>query len=135
MRTIVMVLILTAAYTIRADVTVSDKLIDRLIILESKGKNIVGDQGRAFGKLQIWEVVVQDVNRIYRKHYKHSDAFNTKKAREICRLYLVHYGKVYERQTGRKAGDVILARIWNGGPDGYKDEATIAYVQKLRKIN
>ena len=68
-------------------------LIDALIQVESNGNvEAVGDNGKAFGCLQIWNIVIQDVNRIYKTRYKHKDAFNKNKSKQICRLYLTHWG-------------------------------------------
>ena len=109
-------------------------LIDALIQVESNGNvEAVGDNGKAFGCLQIWNIVIQDVNRIYKTRYKHKDAFNKNKSKQICRLYLTYWGKHYERVTHNKITYEILARIWNGGPKGYRKFQTIAYWNKVRE--
>ena len=135
---ILMVVLLSASVFADVKEPVIDKqnvsLIDALIQVESNGDvNAVGDNGKAYGCLQIWDVVIQDVNRVYRTNYKHKDAFSKSKAEQICRLYLTHWGKHYERTTHKKVTYEILARIWNGGPKGYKKKQTIAYWNKVRK--
>jgi len=110
-------------------------LIDALVQVESNGKaNAVGDKGRAKGILQIWDVVVSDVNRIYKTSYVHDDAFDPKKARDIANKYLTFWGKHYTKKTGKAPTYEVYARIWNGGPTGYKKEATVKYWTKVKNI-
>lgn len=86
-----------------------------------------GDNGKALGVLQIRVEVVKDVNRIYKTHYVHSDALDPKKSFEICRLYLSYYGRVYAKRTGIQPSYEVLARIWNGGPNGWRVKKTRTY--------
>lgn len=104
-----------------------------IALVESGGDpQAAGDGGRALGCLQIHHQVVQDVNRVYRLHLSHRDALDPVKARLICRLYLDHYGRRYCRLTGKVDTLDILARIWNGGPDGWRKPATEKYGQRVR---
>ncbi len=110
-------------------------LIPALIKVESNGDpNAVGDHGRAKGILQIWNKVVQDVNRIYKTKFLHDDAFDKEKAKDIATKYLSYYGKMYESQTGKPASQEVLARIWNGGPQGWKNQNTTSYWQKVKSF-
>jgi len=86
-----------------------------------------GDGGKALGVLQIRQEVIDDVNRIYKTKYVHTDALNKTKAFEICKLYLKHWGARYRKETGLAPTDEVLARIWNGGPKGWKKTATVKY--------
>jgi len=105
----------------------SDKLIDALVHVESKGENhVVGDNGRAVGVLQIHKEVVDDVNRRYGTSYTYADRKSIDKSREICRKYLLMYG-------GRNATDEKYARIWNGGPRGHRKTSTRAYWRKVKR--
>jgi hypothetical protein len=108
-----------------------DRLIPALEQVESGGDpKAIGDKGKAFGILQIWEVVILDVNRLHGTSYVHADAFDPVKARAICRAYLSIY--CTERRLGRKPTMEDAARIWNGGPNGFKKAATIKYWQKVK---
>lgn len=108
-------------------------LIPALIHVESSGDwKAIGDKGRAYGGLQLWAIYIKDVNRIVGTDYIHDDAFNEEKAKEIVRIYLIHYGKRYERLTGKIATYEILSRIHNGGPNGWKKESTIKYWNKVK---
>ena len=110
-----------------------DRLIPALSIVESNGNpRAVGDSGKAYGELQIWSVVVQDVNRRYGKAYAHRDAFCPATAREICRLYLAMY--CTPKRLGRQPTMEDAARIWNGGPNGHRNPRTLSYWQKVSRV-
>jgi len=110
-------------------------LIPLLMQIESNhNPNAIGDNGTAFGILQIREIYIKDVNRIYGTNFKVSDAYNVEKSIEITTLYLKHYGKRYEKLTGNTANMEILARIHNGGPNGFKKSATLPYLRKLKNF-
>ncbi len=92
----------------------------------------VGDSGRAFGILQIHPEVVSDYNRWTRSSLRHEDMFDPAIAARVCAKYLAVYGSAYERQTGLKPTPAILARIWNGGPSGWKKSATDGYAERFK---
>jgi len=113
---------------------VNDKLIDALIITESSGRvNAIGDKGKAFGQLQIWEVVIKDVNALYKTNYSHADMFNADNSKDVCKKYLAYYGKQYKKETGKEPDNQVYARIWNGGPRGYLKKSTKNYWKKVVK--
>ncbi len=116
--------------------TVSDKLLDALETVESHGnEKAIGDNGTAIGCLQIHECVVDEVNARHHASYDwEAHCFRRGTARQIARLYLSYWGGVYERRhPGRKATDQVLARIWNGGPSGWRRPSTRAYWAKVQK--
>lgn len=103
-------------------------LIAALIMVESGGDDqALGDGGRSVGCLQISMGVIQDVNRIYGRRFLPLDRYNRRKSMEICRLYLMHWGSCYEHSTGKPVDAGILARIWNGGPTGWRKASTLNY--------
>jgi hypothetical protein len=109
-------------------------LVDAIIQVESGGKkDAVGDKGKAKGILQIWDVVIQDVNRVYGTNYKHDDAFDPVKSKDIFDKYTTFWAKQYQKKTGKKATDEVIARIWNGGPKGWKNPNTLGYWNKVKK--
>lgn len=106
-------------------------LIAALIAVESGGNpRAVGDNGLAFGALQIHECVVKDVNQFKGTHYVHEDAFDPVKAQEICISYLERYAT--RARLGHEPTFQDMARIWNGGGNGYKKAATLGYWQKVK---
>ena len=93
----------------------------------------VGDRGQAVGIAQTWKVAVDDVNRILgKKAYVYEDRLDPQKSREMIKIYLSHYGRAYQRATGRKADEEALARIWNGGPKGWAKGKTAEYWRKAK---
>lgn len=119
--------------TAHADM-ISD-LLPALATVESNHNiNAVGDNGKAKGILQIWDVVIKDVNRVYKTNYVHNDAFNKEKSFDIATKYLKFWGKRYTINNHKPATMEVYARLWNGGPKGYKKIATIKYWNKVNDI-
>lgn len=108
-------------------------LILALISVESGGNvNAVGDNGNAIGILQIHSCVIADVNRVFKTNYRWpEDARDPAKSRTICELYIAHWGKVRFGAAGPTYEQA--ARIWNGGPNGYRRTATLSYWKKVSK--
>lgn len=98
----------------------------------------VGDHGQAVGIVQIWPVVVDDVNRIIgQKRYNYRDRSDQIRSREIFLIYLDHYGQDYQKKTGKELNPEVLARIWNGGP--FEDDPawwrkTDRYWRKVKRL-
>tara|TARA_R110000796_G_scaffold61730_1_gene142743 strand:+ start:740 stop:1126 length:387 start_codon:yes stop_codon:yes gene_type:complete len=109
-------------------------LFSAIISVESNGdSSAVGDGGKAVGCMQIHPCVIEDVNRIYNKDYRLSDRYDPDECMDIAYLYLYHYGKHYYRTTGEAPTFETLARIWNGGPNGWKKSSTNKYWIKIKK--
>lgn len=112
---------------------IKEDLLRAIAKVESSNKvYAIGDNGKALGLYQLHKVYIEDVNRFSTKKYKHTDAFDAKISREIVRQYLTKYGKQYEMKEKKKATYEVLARIHNGGPDGYKKTSTISYWKKVK---
>ena len=47
---------------------------------------------------------------------------------------MYHYCARFNRVEGREATAMDIARMWNGGPRGYKKEATLKYWDKVREV-
>lgn len=111
----------------------TDKFVDALIRVESNGRNnAIGDKGKAVGCLQIWTVVVDDVNQVSKKKYSYSDRKDRAKSIEICKAYLNRWGNYYQKKTGKVPTQEVYAKIWNGGPNGHKNARTDQYWTKVR---
>ena len=131
---ILVVIALLCALTAPA-VEVPEKLLNAISVVESgKEANAVGDSGKALGCFQLHKIYVRDVNNILgRKVYSYSDRLNPNKAKAMTVIYLKHYGRVYARKTGKRATLEVLARIHNGGPNGWSKPATKEYWLKVKK--
>ena len=113
-------------------VEVSQSLLDAIQTVESNGnESSIGDNGKAVGAFQIHKIYVDDVNSFSSEKFTYEDRKNKEKSQKIVKLYLEHYGKSYEKKTGKKATNEVLARIHNGGPKGYNKEATKNYWKKV----
>jgi len=84
-------------------------------------------------QLQIRDICIQDVNRIYGTSYTMYDAYDRAKSKEIAILYLTYWGKQYKKETKKDPSYEQFARIWNGGPEGWKKKSTIKYWKKVKK--
>ena len=84
-------------------------------------------------RLQIRECCVIDVNRIYSTSYDMHDVYDKARSEEIALLYLSYWGEKYQAKTSRKPTHEVYARIWNGGPDGWKKRSTLKYWKKVKK--
>ncbi len=103
-----------------------EDLLDAIEWIESKGDpNAIGDSGAAIGAYQIHKIYVDDCNRIIGETYfNYHDRWSRVQSRHMAITYLSHYGK------GRSLEDI--ARIHNGGPNGYKKISTKKYWLKIK---
>ena len=86
-------------------------------MVESGGDtNAVGDNSLAVGVLQIHPIMVKDVNRILGEDkFTLDDRYDRAKSIAMCRIYLRHYGDNMTKEQ--------LARMWNGSPDGWRNDS------------
>lgn len=112
-----------------------DRLIQALIKVESRGNDsAIGDrhmQNKAYGALQIRKPCIDDVNRRYGTKNEPQECLgNRSLSIDVCQKYL----KMYATRTrlGREPTDEDRARIWNGGPNGWRKESTKAYWSKVQ---
>ena len=105
-----------------------------------EGRGAIGDDGNALGSYQIWKPYWTDAvernpslkvggfERVL-KDKAHSE--------KIVRAYMARYNKEalrrLEEGRGSMADVLRTARIHNGGPKGYRKEATLKYAAKVRK--
>jgi hypothetical protein len=91
------------------------------------------DGGLAKGCLQIHKNYWIDGTEYLKVNWVHEDAHDRDRAIEVATAYLTRYGRHYERTQGKKATLEVLARIHNGGPEGWNDSDTNKYWNKVRK--
>lgn len=134
---ITMCSVLTNPQQLLAESGSCDRLISALILKESSGNDeAIGDKhlkNKAYGPLQIRQPAVDDYNRWHGTKLKAEDCLgNRKLSVAICESYLAHYAT--EKRLGRTPTDQDRARIWNGGPNGYKKESTEKYWCGVKRI-
>ena len=106
----------------------SDRLLDAIEQVESGGRtNVVGDNGKAIGPMQIHRVYWQDaVEHDPSIGGCYAECKDPTYARRIVRAYM-------DRYAPKGASDEVLARIHNGGPKGHRKDATVKYWVKVRR--
>ena len=104
---------------------------------ESRGNDwAIGDHKlahKAYGPLQIRQLVCDDVNQAYGTKYRAKQCLgNRALSIEIARKYWLLYAT--REQLGREPTSIDRAGIWNGGPKGYRRTATLKYRQDFAKL-
>jgi len=92
--------------------------------------NAVGDNGLAFGILQLHAGYVQDAAQHAGEDWVHEDAFDPVKAVLIFRSYMDRYATA--ERLGHPVTIESIAKIHNGGPNGFKKHSTEPYWEKVK---
>jgi hypothetical protein len=127
---------LIAAGRLHASQAPHDRLIAALIQVESNGNDhAIGDRHKkemAYGALQIRKPCVEDVNRRFGTKFTAKDMLGNRQLSVwVCQNYLKMYAT--PKLIGREPTIEDMARIWNGGPAGWKSNATVKYWSKVKK--
>lgn len=81
---------------------------------------------------QLRQIYVEDVCRITGQRLTLEQAIETDDVARWCiETYWDHYGMKYHTTTGKPVTAEILARMHNGGPDGWRRHSTIPYWRKV----
>ena len=88
-----------------------------------------GDNGMATGPLQIHKGCWSDVAR---PGEQYSDCADLGYSVEVFNRYMARYAT--QRRLGRTPTREDKARIWNGGPNGFKKKATLGYWAKVKTV-
>jgi hypothetical protein len=126
----------TASVALSAPAVSVSPLINALMLVESGGGDgWIGDKSKvqkAYGCLQIRQPVVDDYNCWCKTSYRAEDCLNNRGLSvKICQVYLDHYAAIC--RLGHEPTDEDRARIWNGGPNGWRHSSTDSYWEKVRK--
>ena len=107
----------------------SKDLVDAIHQVETGGRlgPVRGDGGKALGPLQIHRACWLDA----KVPGRYEDCADLSYSKRVFAAYMARYAT--ERRLGRPVTDEDRARIWNGGPNGYRKEATKVYWAKVRK--
>ena len=93
----------------------------------------------AIGSFQIHKIYVDDVNRILKscidwdgKPFEYDDRWDRIKSREMAEIYTTHYTQHagFHYYTSPEQ----MARIHNGGPNGWKKDSTLPYWEKVKVV-
>ena len=84
---------------------------------------------------QITRQYVDDVNRISdNEAFLYDDRNDRAKSERMMEIYWLYYARRYLDQTGRGPTWETLARIHNGGPDGWKKYGTKKYWRRVKNF-
>ena len=127
-------------YLFAADVYISRRLFDAIKTVESNGnENAVADGGKAIGPYQIHERYWIDAAGKDKDLTENGETYqncmgpgSTEYSEKVIQAYMNKYAT--KARLGRQATEEDIARIHNGGPDGYKKiKATDIYWEKIKK--
>lgn len=109
-------------------------LIAAIEQVESGGDiHAIGDGGRALGCMQIWDVCFDDVKHYPElRGYQYQDVTKRHVAHLVFHAYMRRYATAH--RLGHEPTDEDRARIWNGGPNGYKKQSTQKYWEKVKAV-
>ena len=115
-----------------------DVLYSSIVWVESKGNTNAKSRDGSVGIVQIKPVMVKEVNRICKiqgldKRFTLADRKNPRKSAEMFWIYQEFYNPDLNRDSLSKHDMEIMARKWNGGPEGHRKKATKKYWKKVSK--
>ena len=113
-----------------------DVLYSSIVWVESKGDANAKSRDGSVGIIQIKPVMVKEVNRICKiqgldKKFTLADRKNPAKSAEMFWIYQEFYNPDLNLDSLSKEDMAVLARKWNGGPNGHKKKATKKYWRKV----
>lgn len=132
-----LVLVLAMKPFSKAEV-MKDVLYSSIVWVESKGDANAKSKDGSVGIVQIKPVMVREVNRICKiqgldKKFTLADRKNPEKSAEMFWIYQEFYNPEINRDSLSKEDMELMARKWNGGPNGHKKKATRKYWRKVSK--
>jgi hypothetical protein len=103
--------------------------------VESSGcLTLVGDNGKAFGPLQVRREPCEDLAQFFGITVDPKACNGNYELSEyVVRLYLGYWGVQHEMRTGQAATAEVLCRTWNGGPDQGPFDKTDVYWAKCQR--
>lgn len=111
-----------------------EDLRDAIEWIESRGNRYAIGPGGERGVLQLSEIYIDDVNRIRgpsvvngKPIYQYIEAFSPLFSRVMFRTYTEYYLDIAASQEPNMSTFELIARIHNGGPNGWKKESTKPY--------
>jgi len=105
-----------------------DKIIHAIHMVETHGLTgpILGDGGAALGPLQIHRNYWLDS----KVQGTYEDCASLEYSRRVVIAYMARYAT--RDRLGFEPTPEVIARIHNGGPNGYKKKATLKYWEKVK---
>lgn len=83
---------------------------------------------------QLRNIYIDDVNRICSREFLYEDRYNKAHSEDMMAVYWKYYGRRYQEITGKVPTYEVLARIHNGGPDGWRKDCTLGYWARVKRV-
>ena len=113
---------------VKTEIDTMELILNLILEKEGASAKFIGDGGKSYGSYQVQENAIKDVNKRFKTKYRHKDAFNKKKSKEIAKLYLKLGREDYIRKRGIEPTINTYLRMWNGGVyNGYNNVKTLNY--------
>jgi hypothetical protein len=129
--TTIAILLFTSSAFALTEKELTDVLTAIRTVESNNNPDAVGDNGNAIGIYQIWRSYHKDAVEFDSIGGRYSDCFNPAYADRVVRAYMRRYAN--ERRLGRPVTQQDIARIHNGGPNGWRKSATLKYWEKVKK--
>ena len=128
----------TATAPLKKDMKVKDVIFSSIAWIESTHNPKAVSRDGSVGIVQIKSVMVKEVNRICQmkgieKRFTLADRKNRKKSEEMFWIYQKFYNPNINFNDISEKEMELIARKWNGGPQGHKKKATKKYWNKVNK--
>ena len=95
--------------------------------------SVVEANGHGYGRYQIYNICVKGSGLTDLLGYNHNDMFNAIKSQHVFWATMGIFCHTYAQKNGRYPTYEELARMWCGGSEGYKSNATLNYINKYKK--
>lgn len=107
------------------------KLMESIITVESEWNyKAYNPREEALGWMQIRPILIKDLNRNVDLNYKLTDRTSVKKSISM----FLEYSKMYQKKQFQRGNFKRLSRLWNGGPNGHRNNNTLYYWNKVSKV-
>jgi hypothetical protein len=132
----ILLVVLVSVSSVRAEYP-SEVLTQAIALQESRNNDrAVGDKhlsNHAYGAFQVRQPCIDDVNAKFGTHHKAEDCLDNRELSEwVFREYINIYAT--KKHLGHAPTEEDCARIWNGGPNGFKRSTTIQYWHSVQKL-
>ena len=96
--------------------------------------SVIEANGHGYGRYQIYNICVKGSGMTDLLGYSHDDMFNHEKSKHVFWATMGIFCHTYAQKHGKYPTYEELARMWCGGPEGYKSNATLNYLHKFKTL-
>jgi hypothetical protein len=115
--------------------TCDSEFIRKIGQLESGNiDSVSGENGAGKGRYGIYNICVKGSGMADLLGYSHGDMYNPEKSKHVFWATMGIFCHTFAQRHGRYPTYEELARMWAGGPVGYKSNKTLRYLNKFRSL-